>query len=92
MIPVSYTHLLTDIVNISNQTHTQYDLYLEDFSYSKFVKKIEERASKFTVRINEALGKSSTQVLGLPIAAAVFNFAKLETQWVGEMCIRDRCG
>ena len=31
--------LLTDIVNISNQTHTQYDLYLEDFSYSKFVKK-----------------------------------------------------
>lgn len=75
--------LLTDIVNISNQTHTQYDLYLEDFSYSKFVKKIEDRASKFTVRINEALGKSSTQVLGLPIAAAVFNFAKLETQWVG---------
>lgn len=73
--------LLEDIVNIKNQALTQHDLYLEDFSYGKFVKKIEENASKFTTRINDALGKSVTQVLGLPIATAVFNLAKIDLHW-----------
>lgn len=52
--------LLEDIVNIKNQAIAQHDLYLEDFSYGKFVKKIEENASKFTTRINDTLGKSVT--------------------------------
>ncbi|ULJ61935.1 hypothetical protein [Wielerella bovis] len=73
--------LLEDIVNIKNQALTQHDLYLEDFSYGKFVKKIEENASKFTTRINDALGKSVTHVLGLPIATAVFNLAKIDLHW-----------
>ncbi|OBX10094.1 hypothetical protein QV08_00110 [Gallibacterium salpingitidis] len=73
--------LLEDIVNIKNQAIAQHDLYLEDFSYGKFVKKIEERASKFTTRINDALGKSVTQVLGIPIATAVFNLAKIDLHW-----------
>ncbi|MFB6349842.1 hypothetical protein ACFBZI_10465 [Moraxella sp. ZJ142] len=73
--------LVADIVNITNQALTQYDLYLEDFSYSKFVKKIEENASKFTTRINDALGKSVTQVLGIPVATAVFNLVKIDLHW-----------
>lgn len=73
--------LLEDIVNIKNQAIAQHDLYLEDFSYGKFVKKIEENASKFTTRINDTLGKSVTQVLGIPIATAVFNLAKIELHW-----------
>lgn len=73
--------LLEDIVNIKNQAIAQHDLYLEDFSYGKFVKKIEERASKFTTRINDALGKSVTQVLGIPVVTAVFNLAKIDLHW-----------
>ncbi|HHF6833960.1 hypothetical protein MY804_07940 [Haemophilus influenzae] len=73
--------LLENIVNIQEQAIAQHDLYLEDFSYGKFVKKIEENASKFTTRINDTLGKSVTQVLGIPIATAVFNLAKIELHW-----------
>lgn len=73
--------LLEDIVNIQEQAIAQHNLYLEDFSYGKFVKKIEENVSKFTTRINDALGKSVTQVLGIPIATAVFNLAKIELHW-----------
>ena len=73
--------LLEDIVNIQGQAIAQHDLYLEDFSYGKFVKKIEENVSKFTTRINDALGKSVTQVLGIPIATAVFNLAKIDLHW-----------
>lgn len=73
--------LLENIINIQEQAIVQHDIYLEDFSYGKFVKKIEENASKFTTRINDALGKSVTQVLGIPIATAVFNLAKIELHW-----------
>lgn len=63
--------LVADIVNITNQALTQYDLYLEDFSYSKFVKKIEESSSKFISRVSDALSRSVTQVLALPVATVV---------------------
>lgn len=63
--------LVADIVNITNQALTQYDLYLEDFSYSKFVKKIEESSTKFISRVNDALSRSVTQVLALPVATVV---------------------
>lgn len=66
--------LLVDIINIKNQTFVQYDLYLEDFSYSKFVKKIEESSTKFIARINETLNRSVTQVLALPVATVVLKF------------------
>lgn len=63
--------LVANIVNITNQALTQYDLYLEDFSYSKFVKKIEESSTKFISRVNDALSRSVTQVLALPVATVV---------------------
>lgn len=63
--------LVADIVNIKNQALTQYDLYLEDFSYSKFVKKIEESSAKFISRVNDVLSRSVTQVLALPVATVV---------------------
>lgn len=73
--------LLSDIVKIKAEAIAQHDLYLADFSFGKFVKKIEENTSKFTTRINDALGKSVTQVLGLPVATAVFNLAKVDLHW-----------
>jgi len=73
--------LLENIVNIQEQAIAQHELYLEDFSYGKFVKKIEESVSKFTTRINDALGKSVTQVLGIPIATSVVKLAKIEPYW-----------
>ncbi|HAS02303.1 MAG TPA: hypothetical protein DCR57_00600 [Pasteurella multocida] len=63
--------LLADIVNITNQALAQYELYLEDFSYSKFVKKIEESSTKFISRVNDTLSRSVTQVLALPVATVV---------------------
>lgn len=63
--------LVADIINITNQALTQYDLYLEDFSYSKFVKKIEESSTKFISRVNDTLSRSVTQVLALPVATVV---------------------
>ncbi|HDR1813820.1 TPA: hypothetical protein QB650_000236 [Pasteurella multocida] len=80
-VPHDICDLLEDIVNIKTQAIAQHDLYLADFSYGKFVKKIEENVSKFTTRINDALGKSVTQVLGIPIATAVFNLAKIDLHW-----------
>ncbi|MDA5607052.1 hypothetical protein [Pasteurella multocida] len=73
--------LLADIVKIKMEAIAQHDLYLTDFSFGKFVKKIEENTSKFTARINDALGKSVTQVLGIPVATAVFNLAKIDLHW-----------
>jgi hypothetical protein len=73
--------LLADIVKIKVEAIAQHDLYLTDFSFGKFVKKIEENTSKFTARINDALGKSVTQVLGIPVATAVFNLAKIDLHW-----------
>ncbi|WP_044471021.1 hypothetical protein [Mannheimia massilioguelmaensis] len=73
--------LLLDIVKIKDNAIAQHDLYLADFSFGKFVKKIEENTSKFTARINDALGKSVTQVLGIPVATAVFNLTKIDLHW-----------
>lgn len=62
--------VIKNIEEISDSIRSQYNLYLEDFSYEKFVKKLEENSEKFVSRINESISKVLSQVLALPIAAA----------------------
>ena len=54
--------LLADIVKIKVEAIAQHNLYVTDFSFGKFVKKIEENTSKFTARINDALGISNSSL------------------------------
>lgn len=61
--------IIQDIKNLDTNVRSQYDLYLEDFKYEKFVKKLEENSEKFVNRINESISKVLSQVLALPIAA-----------------------
>ena len=56
---------------MNKSIYSQYDLYLEDFKYEKFVKKLEENSEKFISRINDSMSKVLSQVLALPIAAAI---------------------
>ncbi|MGP5167352.1 hypothetical protein ACTXJ2_08340 [Psychrobacter alimentarius] len=48
----------------------QFDNYLEDFKYEKFVQKLEENSEKFISRVNDSISKVLSQILALPIAAA----------------------
>lgn len=66
----NFHHILMHISEINEDIAGQYELYLENFSYEKFLKKLEENAEKFTQRITDTLGKVFSQTLALPIAAA----------------------
>ena len=69
--------LLADFPRLAKEIRGQYALYMEDFSYDKFVKKLEENSDKFVARINDTLGKILSQVLALPVATTALNvFAK----------------
>ena len=69
--------LLADFPRLAKEIRGQYELYMEDFSYDKFVKKLEENSDKFVARINDTLGKILSQVLALPVATTALNvFAK----------------
>ena len=63
--------VIQDIRSLNKSIYSQYDLYLEDFKYEKFVKKLEENSEKFISRINDSMSKVLSQVLALPIAAAI---------------------
>lgn len=63
--------VLKRIQEINQAIRAQYDLYLEDFKYENFVKKLEENSEKFINRVNDSISKVLSQVLALPIAAAI---------------------
>lgn len=63
--------VIDNIESIDTSVRSQYNLYLEDFKYEKFVKKLEENSEKFVSRINDSISKVLSQVLALPIAVAV---------------------
>ena len=68
---LNFIDIMLDIQNIYKSTLAQFDLYIEDFNYEKFVKKLEENSEKFVDKINDSVSKVSSQVLALPIAAAI---------------------
>jgi hypothetical protein len=63
--------VLKNIQHISESVQNQYALYLENFSYGKFVKKLEENSEKFITKTNETISKVLPQFLGLPFLTAI---------------------
>lgn len=63
--------VLRRIKKISEAVQAQYGLYLENFSYARFVKKLEENSENFVKRINDTISKILPQLLGLPFLAAI---------------------
>lgn len=70
--------IIQKIEQIDEAVQSQYGLYLENFSYSKFVKKLEENNEKFVTRINDTISKILPQLLGLPFLAAIITAFRAE--------------
>ncbi|WP_131669808.1 hypothetical protein [Psychrobacter pygoscelis] len=82
---VDFLEFLSNIEFIDKSVRGQYGIYLENFKYEKFVKKLEDNSEKFVNRVNDSISKVLSQVLALPIAAAVPVILKGElatNQWV----------
>ena len=75
--------ILGCLEKLAQEVKGQYSLYLENFSYEKFVKKLEENNEKFVSRINDTLSKILSQILALPIAATALNFFNKEHSYIG---------
>ena len=84
-------HLLENLHLLVKEVRGQYDLYMENFSYGKFVKKLEESNEKFVVRINDTLNKILSQVLALPIAATALNLFAKEKTAIGYVALLFYC-
>ncbi|MEQ5120645.1 hypothetical protein [Morganella morganii] len=74
--------LIEQIQNISESVQSQYALYLENFSYEKFVKKLEENSEKFVSKINDTISKILPQFLGLPFLTAIPTALKSADNWL----------
>lgn len=70
---ITILNILENIQKISKYFKGQFDLYLENFSYEKFVKKLEDSNEKFITRINDTVSKIINQILALPIATATLS-------------------
>lgn len=67
----SLLDVLQNIKYMYEAIQGQYSLYLENFCYEKFVKKLESNSEKFVTRINDTISKLLPQFLGIPILTAV---------------------
>ena len=74
--------VIQNIQHISKSVQAQYALYLENFSYEKFVKKLEENTEKFVSKINDTISKVLPQFLGLPFLTAVPSALKSGDNWL----------
>ena len=74
--------VLENINHINESVKSQYALYLENFSYEKFVKKLEENSAKFVTKVNDTISKVLSQILGLPVATAVPVALKSADNWL----------
>lgn len=68
--PLEMFAVIENIELLYAATKGQFDNYLEDFKYEKFVQKLEENSEKFISRVNDSISKVLSQILALPIAAA----------------------
>ena len=74
--------LIKQIESISESVQAQYALYLENFSYEKFVKKLEENSEKFVTKINDTISKVLPQFLALPFLIAIPTALKSADNWL----------
>ncbi|WP_434352631.1 hypothetical protein VH441_05270 [Psychrobacter sp. HD31] len=68
---INLTAVVEDIEYIFKSIKGQYELYIENFKYDKYVQKLEEKSDKFIEHVNTSISKVITQILGLPIAVAI---------------------
>lgn len=68
--PLGICEVIENVERLYTSAKGQFDNYLEDFKYEKFVQKLEENSEKFISRVNDSISKVLSQVLALPIAAA----------------------
>lgn len=78
----NFSDVIQQIAHISESVQAQYALYLENFSYEKFVKKLEENTEKFVTKINDTISKILPQFLGLPFLTAVPSALKSADNWL----------
>ncbi|ODL95706.1 hypothetical protein [Acinetobacter pittii] len=72
-------NLLLNIDIIYHSTLAKYNLYLDDFKYSKFNDKITKYADEFLSKVNKVIADLQTQILAIPMAAAVLATFKPDT-------------
>lgn len=78
----NFVDVIQQISHISEVVQAQYALYLENFSYEKFVKKLEENTEKFVSKINDTISKVLPQFLALPFLTAVPAVLKSNDNWL----------
>lgn len=49
----NFLDIIQQISHVSESVQAQYALYLENFSYEKFVKKLEDNTEKFVSKVND---------------------------------------
>ena len=74
--------VLQQIAQIDEAVRKQYALYMENFSYEKFVKKLTENSEKFVSRVNDSISKMLPQFLGLPLLTAIPTSLKSGDNWL----------
>lgn len=72
-------NLLLNIDVIYQSTLAKYSLYLDDFKYSKFNDKINKHVDDFLSKVNKVIADLQTQILAIPMAAAVLATFKPNT-------------
>ncbi len=75
-------HVIERIKDINESVQAQYALYLENFSYERFVKKLEENSEKFVVKVNDTISKVLPQFLGLPFLTTIPIALKSGDNWL----------
>lgn len=77
-----FLDFIQQVSRISEAVQAQYALYLENFSYEKFVKKLEENTEKFVSKINDTISKVLPQFLALPFLTAIPVALKSKDDWL----------
>lgn len=75
-------NVLYQIEQIDKAIQKQYALYMENFSYEKFVKKLTENSEKFIAKVNDSISKILPQFLGLPFLTAIPTALKSGDNWL----------
>lgn len=78
----NFLDVIQQVSRISEAVQAQYALYLENFSYKQFVKKLEENTEKFVGKINDTINKVLPQFLGLPFLTVIPSALKSEDNWL----------
>ncbi|MFK5212795.1 hypothetical protein [Glaesserella parasuis] len=74
--------VLQKIERINEGVRKDYALYMENFSYEKFVKKLTENSEKFISRVNDSISKLLPQFLGLPLLTAIPTTLRSGDNWL----------